>query len=48
MAGGSARPHGGKEANGGRTMAVHIPLFTYDDLARMPNDGKRYELCDGE
>jgi Uma2 family endonuclease len=29
-------------------MAVRTPLFTYDDLARMPNDGKRYELNDGE
>ena len=29
-------------------MAVRTPLFTYDDLVRMPNDGKRYELCDGE
>lgn len=29
-------------------MAVRTPVFTYDDLARMPNDGKRYELRDGE
>lgn len=29
-------------------MVVRTPLFTYDDLARMPNDGKRYELNDGE
>lgn len=29
-------------------MALRKPLFTYDDLAHTPNDGKRYELCDGE
>lgn len=29
-------------------MAVNVPLFTYHDLAQLPDDGKRYELADGE
>jgi Uma2 family endonuclease len=29
-------------------MIVKTPLFTYDDLAQLPDDGKRYELADGE
>ncbi len=29
-------------------MTVKTPLFTYDDLAQLPDDGKRYELADGE
>lgn len=29
-------------------MAIRTPVFTYGDLARMPNDGKRYELRAGE
>lgn len=29
-------------------MADKTPLFTYDDLAQLPGDGKRYELADGE
>jgi Uma2 family endonuclease len=29
-------------------MALHMPRFSYDDLAQLPNDGKRYELADGE
>ncbi len=29
-------------------MALQVPRFTYDDLAQLPNDGKRYELADGE
>lgn len=29
-------------------MTVKTPLFTYDDLAQLPDDGKRYELADGD
>lgn len=29
-------------------MALTKPLFSVEDLARTPNDGKRYELRDGE
>jgi len=29
-------------------MTVKTPLFTYDDLAQLPDDGKRYELAGGE
>ena len=29
-------------------MTVETPLFTYDDLAQLPDDGKRYELAGGE
>lgn len=29
-------------------MVVVHPLLTYDDLAEMPDDGKRYELLEGE
>ncbi len=29
-------------------MALQVPRFTYQDLAQLPNDGKRYELADGE
>lgn len=28
-------------------MALHVPLYTVDDLARFPDDGNRYELLDG-
>lgn len=28
-------------------MAVSIPRYTVDDLARLPNDGNRYEVLDG-
>ena len=29
-------------------MALRKPLFSVDDLAHTPNDGKRYEIMDGE
>ena len=29
-------------------MATVKPLLTYDDLAELPDDGKRYELLEGE
>jgi Uma2 family endonuclease len=29
-------------------MAAVKPLLTYDDLAQLPDDGKRYELLEGE
>lgn len=29
-------------------MALHVPLYTVDDLARFPEDGNRYELLDGQ
>jgi Uma2 family endonuclease len=29
-------------------MALHLPRFSYDDLARLPDDGRRYELADGD
>lgn len=29
-------------------MAMKVPRFTTDDLAHLPDDGKRYELFDGE
>jgi Uma2 family endonuclease len=29
-------------------MAMKAPLFTAEDLAHLPDDGKRYELFDGE
>lgn len=29
-------------------MALQVPRFTYDDLAQLPDDGRRYELADGE
>ncbi len=29
-------------------MALQVPRFTYQDLAQLPDDGKRYELADGE
>lgn len=29
-------------------MSTVAPPLTYDDLLRMPDDGKRYELIDGE
>ena len=29
-------------------MALQVPRFNYDDLARLPDDGNRYELADGE
>ena len=29
-------------------MALEVPRFTYQDLAQLPDDGKRYELADGE
>jgi len=29
-------------------MALKVPRFTYQDLAQLPDDGKRYELADGE
>jgi Uma2 family endonuclease len=29
-------------------MAIKRPLFTADDLEHLPDDGKRYELFDGE
>lgn len=29
-------------------MALQVPRFSYQDLAQLPNDGKRYELADGE
>jgi Uma2 family endonuclease len=28
-------------------MALHVPLYTVDDLDRFPDDGNRYELLDG-
>ena len=28
-------------------MALQVPLYTVDDLARFPDDGNRYELLDG-
>lgn len=28
-------------------MALHVPLYTVDDLDRFPEDGNRYELLDG-
>jgi Uma2 family endonuclease len=28
-------------------MAISVPRFTIDDLARFPDDGNRYELLDG-
>jgi Uma2 family endonuclease len=28
-------------------MALHVPLYTVDDLAKFPDDGNRYELLDG-
>lgn len=28
-------------------MALQIPRFSYQDLAQLPDDGKRYELADG-
>lgn len=30
------------------SMAIKRPLFTADDLEHLPDDGKRYELFDGE
>lgn len=29
-------------------MVTIAPLLTYDDLAQLPDDGKRYELLEGE
>jgi len=29
-------------------LATIKPIFTYDDLAQMPDDGKRYEILEGE
>src|ERR1041384_2200889 len=29
-------------------MAISIPRYTVDDLDRLPDDGNRYELLDGE
>lgn len=29
-------------------MVLRHPTFVHEDLALMPNDGKRYELCEGE
>lgn len=28
-------------------VAVHVPLYTVDDLENFPDDGNRYELLDG-
>src|SRR6266700_4535799 len=28
-------------------MALSVPLYTVDDLARFPDDGNRYELLNG-
>lgn len=28
-------------------VAIHVPLFTVDDLEHFPDDGNRYELLDG-
>ena len=28
-------------------MALHVPLYTVDDLETFPDDGNRYELLDG-
>jgi len=28
-------------------MALHVPLYTVDDLEKFPDDGNRYELLDG-
>ena len=28
-------------------VAIHVPLYTVDDLERFPDDGNRYELLDG-
>jgi Uma2 family endonuclease len=28
-------------------MAISVPLYTVDDLDRLPDDGNRYELLDG-
>lgn len=29
-------------------MALRIPSFTHDDLARLPDDGRRFDLYEGE
>jgi hypothetical protein len=29
-------------------MAIKRPVFTADDLEHLPDDGKRYELFNGE
>lgn len=28
-------------------VAIHVPLYTVDDLQHLPDDGNRYELLDG-
>ena len=35
-------------AIGGTIMALQRPTFVHEDLAHMPDDGKRYELYEGE